>query len=87
MEELDSQSGLGLSGRDGCEGWEVGGGGGSWSGGSDELLQSLMVLGEKIIVSVVCSTGDSFEVYLYLSSSGSGWWLLQATTCLTPSLP
>lgn len=51
----------------------VRGRGGCWLGGRDKLFQSLMVLGGKAVVSVVCSTGDLFEVKL-LSSSGSGWY-------------
>ena len=51
----------------------VRGRGGSWLGGRDKLFQSLMVLGGKAVVSVVCSTGDLFKVKL-LSSSGPGWY-------------
>ena len=54
----------------------VRGRGGSWLGGRDKLFQSLMVLGGgggEAVVSVVCSTGDLFEVKL-LSSSGPGWY-------------
>ena len=70
MEETDSQ------GRS----WAVhggrGGDGGSRSGGRDKFFsvnQSLVVLWGKPVVSVVCSTGESSEVYLLLSSLGSGW--------------
>ena len=66
---LTPRAGLGLS-------MEAGVGVGGPSQGAEKFFsvnQSLVVLWGKPVVSVVCSTGESSEVYLLLSSLGSGW--------------